>query len=262
MTQSSLAVSRDGQDWALLNTSPDIGVQLQRTPQLHPRGLRDSPIKAVVLTNGDIDHIAGLLTLREKTAFDLYATAAGLRIIEDNAVFQVLDPSLVSRCAMMLDTAIEPLRGLRITPFAVPGKIPLFQEGEDAPDLATMGEMTIGLVLEAGERRVAYIPGCAALPDWLLETLHDVDLVLFDGTVWDDADMQRAGTGLKTGQRMGHIALNGPAGTLERCRDLTARKILVHINNTNPVLQPNSDARARVRAAGWGVAYDGMELSL
>ncbi|MEL7091260.1 MAG: pyrroloquinoline quinone biosynthesis protein PqqB [Pseudomonadota bacterium] len=261
MTQSSLAVSIDGKTWAVLNASPDIRAQLDACPAMHPPQLRGSPIASVVLTNGDIDHIAGLLTLREKTAFDVYATAAGLDILASNTVFGVLDPDLVSRHAIVLDQSFQPVPGLIVTPFAVPGKLALFLEG-DTVNLEEVGDQTVGLMLEHDGTRVAYVPGCAAIPDWLLERFVDIDLLLFDGTVWNNDDMQRTGTGEKTGARMGHVPLNGTQGSLSRLKDLEVRKVFIHINNTNPILQPGSDARAKVLAAGWEIAHDGMELAL
>lgn len=262
MTQSSIAVSADGETWAVLNASPDISAQLLRTPQLHPKSLRHTPIGAVVLTNGDIDHIAGLLTLREKTAFTLYATSAGMEITSSNSVFNVLDADLVARETVTLDQAFEPVSGLRVTPFAVPGKVALFLEDEAALDLEAVGEQTVGLLLETQSRRAAYVPGCATVPDWLLDRLAGVDFLLFDGTVWENDDMARTGTGQKTGARMGHIALNGPDGSIARLAGLDARKMFVHINNTNPILQPDSAERAAVTAAGWEIAHDGMEILL
>lgn len=262
MTQSSIAVSADGETWAVLNASPDISAQLLRTPQLHPKSLRHTPIGAVVLTNGDIDHIAGLLTLREKTAFTLYATSAGMEITSSNSVFNVLDADLVARETVTLDQAFEPVSGLRVTPFAVPGKVALFLEDEAALDLEAVGEQTVGLLLETQSRRAAYVPGCATVPDWLLDRLAGVDFLLFDGTVWENDDMARTGTGQKTGARMGHIALNGPDGSIARLAGLDARKMFVHINNTNPILQPDSAERAAVTTAGWEIAHDGMEILL
>lgn len=262
MTQSSVAVSVDAERWVLLNASPDIGKQLMATPQLHPRSLRDTPIHAVVMTNGDIDHITGLLTLREKTAFDVWATQSGLDILKTNPVFGVLDPSLVSKTQLALDVPVEIAPGLTLTAFAVPGKVALFLEDEGNLDLKALGEQTVGLTLQSDAGRMAYIPGCAEIPDWLMGRISDVDVLLFDGTVWDDDDMPRTGAGQKTGARMGHIAINGPQGSLARLASLDCRKILVHINNTNPILQPASAARKEVELAGWEIAFDGMEIAL
>ncbi len=262
MTQSSIAVSADGTNWIVLNASPDIRVQLQKTPQLHPVGLRDTPIGAVVLTNGDIDHIAGLLTLREKTAFSLFATASGMNILSENSVFNVLDDQLVDRKIVNLEATFEPVPSLRVTAFSVPGKVALFLEDKDNLDLEAVGDQTVGLLLEANGKIAAYVPGCATLPDWLLERLSAIDLLMFDGTVWENDDMQRTGTGNKTGARMGHIALNGIDGSMRRLDALRARKVFVHINNTNPILQPQSKERSLVEQAGWEVAFDGMEITL
>lgn len=260
-TQSSIAVSADGQNWSVLNASPDIGSQLQRIPQLHPKTLRDTPISSVVLTNGDIDHIVGLLTLREKTAFTVFATQSGQDILESNSVFEVLDRQIVDRTRITLDTPFEAAPGLTITPFSVPGKVALFLEGDDL-DLKAVGEQTVGLMLETADRRVAYVPGCADLPDWLLDVFTDLDALLFDGTVWNNDEMQQTGTGKKTGARMGHVAINGAEGSLARLSGLQCRKIYVHINNTNPIWQPDSAERAQVLEAGWQIGFDGMEITL
>lgn len=262
MTQSSIAVSADRENWAVLNASPDIAAQLQRTPRLWPASLRGSPIKAVLLTNGDIDHIAGLLTLREKTPFTIFATQSGIDILKTNSVFNVLDAGLVERKKMFTEQSFQPVPGLTVTPFSVPGKVALFLEDESSLDHEAVGDQTIGLLLETGDKRAAYIPGCATLPDWLLQQLDAVDLLLFDGTVWENDDMQRTGTGQKTGARMGHVALNGKGGSLERISAISARKVLIHINNTNPILQPDSTERAQVIKQGWDIAFDGMEISL
>ena len=261
MTQSSVAVSVDGGQWVVLNASPDIRLQLERVAALHPQGLRHSPIAATVLTNGDIDHIAGLLTLREKTRLDVYATSAGLDILGSNSVFGVLDETLVTRREIVLDHPFEPVAGLVLTPFAVPGKVALFLEG-DQLNLEEVGEQTVGLMIDAGGKRVAYIPGCAKVPDDLLQRVTGSDMLLFDGTVWHNDDMQRTGTGTKTGARMGHLPLNGPGGSLERWAGFGGRKILIHINNTNPILQPSSPERATVVRKGWEIAYDGMDITL
>ncbi|MEX0286049.1 MAG: pyrroloquinoline quinone biosynthesis protein PqqB [Paracoccaceae bacterium] len=261
MTQSSVAVSADGACWAVFNASPDIGAQLARTPALHPQSLRGTPIHSVLLTNADIDHIAGLLTLREKTPFAVRATQDVLDTLEANSVFKVLDRDLVSRDAITLEQPVEVAPSLQVTPFSVPGKVALFLEGDEVK-LQELGEQTIGLIVDDGAKRLAYVPGCAVIPDWLVDRLGDVDALLFDGTVWNNDDMQRTGTGKKTGARMGHIPMNGAQGSLERLADVPARKIYIHINNTNPILDPGSPERADILRAGWDIAYDGMELTL
>ena len=264
MTQSSVGVSADGDNWVVLNASPDIRVQLAQCKDMHPRSVRHTPIRSIVLTNGDIDHIAGLLTLREKTELSIFATAETASAVHDNSVFGVLDRTLVSFEPIVLDAKFEPAPGLSILPFAVPGKVPLFLEGNNADlDLKAMGEQTIGLCLSAGGRTLYYIPGCADLPDWLVERLSDADLLLFDGTVWEDDDMRRTGTGQKTGGRMGHISITGPEGSLARLSGLSeCRKVYIHINNTNPILQPEGLERETAMTAGWEIAQDGMRFEI
>lgn len=259
MTQSSVAVSVDGRAWALLNASPDIGVQVRASPALAPQGLRDSPIRAVVVTNGDVDHIAGLLTLRERGAFTLCATPATLSALADNPVFGVLDPAFVSRQAISLDHPFTLLRGLEVTAYAAPGKVPLYLEGETVETRLT-GEQTVGLRLAGGGRIVHYLPGCADLLPDLIDRLEEADVILFDGTVWADDDMIRSGTGPRTGARMGHMAMSGAGGSLARLSHLRARRIYTHVNNTNPVLLPGPEREA-VLAAGWEIAFDGMEIA-
>lgn len=262
MTQSSVAISVDGLDWVVLNASPDIGAQLLAVPALHPRSLRGTPIKSVVLTNADIDHIAGLLTLREKTPFQVFATHGTHEVLTANSVFGVLDSELVDRADIRLGEPFEPAANLWMTPFAVPGKVALFLEGEDL-DLKAMGEQTIGLRISDGQSVLYYVPGCAELPDWLLERFDDADMLLFDGTVWENDEMQQTGTGAKTGARMGHIAMTGDQGSLARLAGLTGcRKVFIHINNTNPVWQPDGPERARVEREGWTIAQDKMSLEI
>lgn len=264
MTQSSVAVSADGTGWVLLNASPDLRVQMEATGELHPTGVRTSPLRAVVVTNGDVDHIAGLLTLREKTAFDLFATPATLKVLSDNPVFGVLDPDCVKKKTVTLEKPFSPVLDLEITAYAVPGKVPLYLEGSafDLAQTKELGEQTIALRIESARGVFHYLPGCADIPDWLCERLSDADLVLFDGTVWADDDMLQSKTGQKTGARMGHVAMAGPQGSLALLAGLSSRRIYIHINNTNPVLLPEAPERAQVIAAGWELAHDGMEVAL
>jgi pyrroloquinoline quinone biosynthesis protein B len=277
-SQSSVAVSADGDNWVLLNASPDLRQQLFERHQLHPRGgVRHSPVRAVVLTNGDVDHVAGLLTLRERHPLAVYATGRVLSVLADNAIFNVLNPEFVARRQIRLGERFEPQSregeglGLAITPFAVPGKVALYLEDDRASggNFGTVEEDTIALSIEtlrangAGVRRFLYVPACAAPAPALAAAMAGADLMLFDGTLWQDDEMLQQGAGSKTGRRMGHMSLSGPDGTLAAFADSpVARKVLIHINNTNPILLADSPERAAVEAAGWEVAYDGLEITL
>ena len=261
-TQSSVAFSANGDDWAIINASPDIRDQMARTVALHPADLRRSPVKSVLLTNGDIDHVAGLLTLREQQAFNLFATAEIHQIIADNPIFQALNPDFVTRTSIVLDEPFELVTGITARLIAVPGKVPLYLEGETV-QTDVVGEQTVGVQLDASGKRVFYIPGCATLPIGLKARIEDADLVMFDGTLWQDDEMVRAGLSQKTGQRMGHMSMSGPAGSIAAFEGVdVGQKVFVHMNNTNPVLRPDSAEKALAEQAGWIVAQDGMEFEI
>lgn len=262
-TQSSLAVSVDQEHWLLINASPDLRQQVAQNAALQPKtGLRHTPIKAVLLTNGDVDHVAGLLSLREGQPFNIFSTSRVLDSLAGNSVFNVLSSSLVERSAVPLHAAFEPVRGLRVTLFPVPGKEPLWLENGE-PVIGEETETTVGAILEAGGRRLAYIPGCALVTDSVRRHIQHVDALLFDGTVFRDDDLVRTGVGQKTGWRMGHMPMTGENGSIQALADLpVGQKIFVHLNNTNPVLVEDSIERTVVEQAGWQVAYDGMRLVL
>ncbi|MGO4339771.1 pyrroloquinoline quinone biosynthesis protein PqqB [Labrys sp. KB_33_2] len=262
-TQSSIAVSANGVDWLLLNASPDIRQQILAVPALQPKEFpRHSPIAAVLLTNGDVDHVAGLLGLRERQAFTLYGTAETLDSLADNRVFDVLARDVVRRQAVLPGQGFEAVPGLTVTLVPVPGKLPLWRENEPMR-LGEESEATVGAILACGSRRIAYIPGCAAVPPWLRETIADADLLLFDGTLWEDDEMIRHGVGTKTGRRMGHMPIAGPDGSMAALADLPVRqRVFIHLNNTNPVLVEGSPEQRTVEAAGWQVAHDGMVFRL
>jgi pyrroloquinoline quinone biosynthesis protein B len=261
-TQASLAVSTDGRDWVLLNASPDLRAQIQVTPALRPRGMpRGSPISGVVLTGAEVDQVAGLLTLRERGGFAVYATAETLTAIEDNPIFDVLAADVVQRQPVALAQAFALPNGLQAELFAVPGKAPLYLETDD-PELAAETGVNVGAEIIGDGARLVYVPGAAAITQQLLERLQRADVVLFDGTLFDDREMIVSGTGTKTGRRMGHMPLDGADGTLAQLGGLSGRRILTHINNTNPILVDGSPQRLKVEAAGFEVAQDGMEISL
>jgi pyrroloquinoline quinone biosynthesis protein B len=262
-TQSSLAVSADGDSWLLINASPDLLRQFASTAELHPRlSLRDTPIAAVLVTNGDVDHVAGLLSLRESQSFVLHATGRVLDMLAANPIFDVLSPRFVTRTAVRLGVPFRPMRDLTVTLFPVPGKVPLWLE-DGEPEIGEVGEATAGVMIEGGGRRLAYIPGCATVTDEVRARIDGVDVLMFDGTVHEDDDLVRAGVGEKTGRRMGHMPMSGASGSIAALADARiGRRVFVHINNTNPVLVEDSPERREVEQAGWTVAYDGMAITL
>ncbi len=261
-TQASLAVSGDGRRWTLLNASPDLRAQVQATPALQPRGgTRGSPIEAVVLTGGEIDQTAGLLSLRERSPFTLIATAATLAAVAGNPMFGALASDMVARRAITPGEKFALGGNLQAELFMVPGKVPLYLEGEN-PDTAEESAANVGVEISDGRARLTYVPGAAAMTPALKARLARADAILFDGTLYTDDEMIRSGTGSKTGRRMGHMPIEGADGSLAALADVNARRIFVHINNTNPILVDGSPERARVNAAGWEVAEDGMEIVL
>ena len=272
-TQSSIALSANDEDWIICNASPDLRQQIADNPFLHPsQGLRHSPLKAVVLTNADVDHIAGLLNLRESQPLRLYATERVLSVLEANSVFNVLNPRFVTREPMRLDEPLPVLRhdgeetGVEVVPFAVPGKVALWLEDESkGPDFGSVEEDTIALEVRdaGGATRLFYVPACARMTDALAARLSDAELVLFDGTLWTDDEMVRGGVGVKTGRRMGHMSISGEDGTLAAFAPLgVERKVFIHINTTNPVLLDDSEERRSLAGKGWEVAWDGMALDV
>ena len=269
-TQASLAVSGDGERWFLINASPDLREQIQAQAILHPkRGLRSSPIEGVILTGADVDAIAGLLHMRERQAFTLYGSDRVLDVLKANPIFNVLSDECVRRETVPLGQTFEPRHvdgsgsGLEIELFDVPGKVALYLETGSSPqELAGKAGDTVGVEILSKGKRLVYIPGCAGMTDGLKQRLAGSSTVLFDGTLWRDDEMVRAGLGPKTGQRMGHMSVSGPDGTVAAFRDIAvARKILVHINNSNPILLDDSAERRALGVEGWEVAYDGMEVS-
>jgi pyrroloquinoline quinone biosynthesis protein B len=221
--------------------------------------LRGSPIDAVVLTGAEIDQIAGLLSLRENTPFALYATPASHAAVAANAMFGAMGS--MTRRAVNPGEHFTLADGIEATLFMVPGKLPLYLEGE-APELDNESAANVGIELQRENARLLFVPGAAAVTDAMRERFARADVVLFDGTLFTDDEMIRVGAAQKTGRRMGHMPIDGEDGSLRALDGLSARRIFVHINNTNPILVDDSAERRRVEAAGWQVAEDGMEIVL
>lgn len=268
-TQTSVAVSADGERWALVNCAPEILSQIQSVAALRPRGAgRHTPLASVLLTNADIDHVAGLLSLREAQPFVLMATPAVHSVLRASSAFDVLADDVVDRRDVALGASFQLVDGVTAEIFPVPGKIALYLEKREQQETGVVatnveGEQTIGVELRSGDRRVVFIPGCAGMTDALRTRLEGADAVLFDGTVWQDDEMIRAGVGTKTGRRMGHMCMSGEDGSMAALDGVNVgRRIYVHINNTNPVLIDGSIERIEANRAGWEIAEDGMEIAL
>jgi pyrroloquinoline quinone biosynthesis protein B len=258
-TQVSVAVSADLERWMVIGASPDLRQQILQTAALAPRqGLRHSPIAGVALLNADIDAIAGLLVLREGSPFRVFAAAPILEVLRANSVFDVLDPALVERIPAIPGKPLDCGGGLRLTLLPMPGKIPLYLEDRAAAQPAP--GPTYAALVEVGGRSVLVAPACAEFTPAVEEILRLADVIFFDGTLYTDEEMIRAGLGRKTGRRMGHVSMSGPDGSLARLGALAARRIFIHINNTNPVLIEDSPERRAVEEAGFEIAYDGMEV--
>jgi pyrroloquinoline quinone biosynthesis protein B len=261
-TQSSLAVSADGEQWLLLNTSIDLRQQILATPALHPRGEgRNSPIASVLLTNTDVDHAAGLLALRERQPLTIWGTRRTLDTIAANRIFAVVAEDIAPRRAVALGEPFDPLPELKVELFSTPGKVPLWlEEGDVRTDQE--GEQTVGAAVEVAGRRLVYAPGCSRVTEALHARIEACHALFFDGTLCEDDEMIRAGLGEKTGRRMGHVPVFGPGGSLEAlARHAGVRRIYIHINNSNPMLIEGSREAQIVAAAGWEIGRDGMEVS-
>ena len=272
-SQASIAVSNDSEHWFLVNASPDLRQQLIQTPQLHPRSghLRHSPIAGVVLTNGEIDAVAGLLSMREGSPFTIYAHGRVLAILKSNSIFNVLGEKNVRRQPIEVDKAFEPAlpdgapSGIDILPFEVPGKGAWYLEGKAHPAGTEGAGDTLGLRIadRSSGKYFYFIAACARVTDELRSRLAGAPLVFFDGTVWRDDELIVAGLGDKTGQGMGHIAMAGDHGAIESLAGLDiGQKMFLHINNSNPALLRDSNERKTAELAGWQIPADGTEITL
>jgi pyrroloquinoline quinone biosynthesis protein B len=272
-TQASVAFSADEIHWFLINASPDLRQQVIATQRLHPNPgqLRHSPIAGVILTNSEIDAVAGLLSMREGSPFTIYAHTRVLAILKENSIFNVLNENNVRREPIGIDEAFQPTlpdgskSGIEILPFTVPGKGAWYLEGKAHP-AGDQGEGdTLGLRIEdkTTGRYFYFLAACARVTPDLKQRLAGAALVFFDGTVWRDDELIAAGLGTKTGQAMGHISMSGEHGAIAALADLGIdRKVFLHINNSNPALLQGSAEREIAERAGWQIAADGMELML
>ena len=258
--QECVAVSADARTWVLLNAPPDVGAHLASWPVLHPRARRDSPVAAIVLTSGELDHCLGLLAMRESQPIAVYATAAVRDGFARNAAAAALSAVVWRTLELGRDTEIrgaggEPT-GLVVEARAVPGRVP----GYLATVVSPSPEDVVALRVRDGGGRLAYCPGAARVDDAVTGALGDVDACFFDGTFWSSDELIRAGLGTRRAEEMAHAPVDD---SLVHLAGVTAkRRILIHLNNTNPLLVDDGPERAEALARGWEVAHDGMELRL
>ncbi|HKM46345.1 MAG TPA: pyrroloquinoline quinone biosynthesis protein PqqB [Terriglobales bacterium] len=269
-TQAQLALSGDGSTWFLAGASPDLAFQIESSPPLHPRELRDSPIAGVVLASADLDHVVGLLLLRELQPLRVYAAPSILRILrEENSMFgmlnradpQVLWTPMTSGAPFPLLSADGKDSGLRCEVHYLSGRFPKYVKSKDK-DLAAY-QATAALFFEsASGKRVAYVPAVGNLSDALLEKIGHANLLLFDGTFWSDDELRRVQGSGETAHQMGHIPVEESLRLLKDISINVGRKMFIHINNTNPILNEASPEHQAVLRAGWEVAEDNCELEL
>jgi pyrroloquinoline quinone biosynthesis protein B len=267
-TQSSIAVSEDGVDWVLINASPDILVQIRANPALQPaRAVRDSGIAAVLLMDAQIDHVTGLLMLRERgSPVPLYATE---QVLADLAQALPITRVLGHYCGIDAHPlaingtplTIAPLHQTTFLPVPLLSKAPPYSPHRNDPHPGD----NIGLMLEdsVSGARVFYAPGLGEITEAVAAAMRTADVLMVDGTCWSDDEMLTLGLSKKTARMMGHLAQSGPGGMIELLDSMPARrKILIHINNSNPVLRDDSPERAELAAHGIELAYDGMDIDL
>jgi len=269
-TQVQVAVSADDLSWYLLSASPDLPRQIEAFSKLHPSARsRETPIAALVLPGADLDQVLGLILLRESQPLRVYASASIRRIImENNIIFamvrnQIVWEELTPETECELTSVDGRKSGIRCLPFALAGKYPHYVSTEMAAALPSH-EALLGLRLEApGGGTLVYMPGAPSIEAAWIEHLENCDLLLFDGTFWTDDELIRIQGSGRSARQMGHMPISGADGSLQRLANLKRpRKIFIHVNNTNPVLDEDSAEYRQVRESGWEVARDGLEFRL
>jgi pyrroloquinoline quinone biosynthesis protein B len=264
-TQAQLAFSASGERWWLLNASPDLRSQIEATPALHPRSApRDTPIAGAILTSADADQVLGLLLLREFQPLEIYATPSVRRVLtEGNSLFRLLER--VQGQSRWKDIVpgqeFSPEPGVNVHPVSLPGAFPSYAERRE--DLAAE-EAVLALVVEsASGKRLLYAPALPQASGEVAEQMEACDIALVDGTFWSDDELRRVRGSGPGAREIGHVPISGAGGSLQSLRSVRRpRKIYIHINNTNPVLDEDSAERRQVRDGGWEIADDGWEFEL
>ncbi len=266
-TQSSIAVSSDNQNWLLINASPDIRAQLEAFPSIQPKhGLRDTGIKAVLLIDSQIDHTTGLLMLREGKPLDIYCTEMVKQDLTSGfPIFNMLSHyCTVNHHPVPIDGGsftIPAIADLRFYTQALKSKAPPYSPHRYDPHDGD----NIGLIIEqiSTGKKAFYSPGLGEIEPHVLSAMQIADCILVDGTFWTNDEMVTMGISQKRAREIGHLPQSGEGGMIEVLNSVSkTRKILIHINNTNPILDEDSEPRKILDAAGIEVAYDGMEIDL
>ena len=270
-SQVQVAVSSDNSNWYLLSASPDLPRQIEGFPELHASTkARETPIAALVLPGGDLDQVLGLILLRESQPLRAYATPSIRKIIMENNIIFAMVKNQISWDDVLPGREFELVSiggtnsGIRCLPFSLTGNYPHYVSQAQAsslpPDQALLG---LRLQHSSGGGTVVYMPGMPSIEESWLEYLEDCDLLLIDGTFWTDDELIRIQGSGRTARQMGHLPLSGPGGSLEQLSRLKRpRKIYIHVNNTNPILDEDSPECHHVRRAGWEIAQDGAEFEL
>jgi pyrroloquinoline quinone biosynthesis protein B len=266
-TQSSIAVSENGTDWVLLNASPDIRQQLFEFKAAQPaRKLRDTGITSVILMDSQLDHTTGLLTLREGCPMNVWCTemvhqdlTSGFPVFNmlkhwnGGLQYNEINPKQAFK--------IDGFENLEFLPLIIKSAAPPYSPHRNDPHDGD----NIALIIKdhKTQKQLFYAPGLGKIDDQIMQIMQSSDCVMIDGTLWTDDEMQHTGVGTKTGREMGHLYISGEGGSLSYLNQLsTPKKVLIHINNTNPILNENSSQFAELKANGVEVAYDGMQIEL
>jgi pyrroloquinoline quinone biosynthesis protein B len=260
-TQPAVAISADGVRWSLLNAGPDLRVQLADFPALHPRaGTRDVPLDSVVLSSAELDHVLGLLVLREALSFRIVSTRwVREAILDHNAAWRLLEPAW-GTAPLDAPIALDRAGSLELRFFPVPPKLPAYLRDLAKPH----AETTVGLRITEPRtgKRLAFVPGLASLDSATLAELAAADVRFVDGTFFTADELRAVKPGAPPASAMGHVPITGPDGSLAALAGMTGRTYYIHMNCTNPVLHAASPERARVRRAGAEIASDGLEIEL
>jgi pyrroloquinoline quinone biosynthesis protein B len=267
--QLQAAFSPDGEKWFLINASPDLRFQIESNSELQPlalHGKRNTPIQGIILTSADLDQVLGLLLLREFQPLTVYATALVRRALEANSFFRMLErvPNQLTWVqidpgkAFILDDTVT------CTPIPLAGSLPHYARELNTEGLNPdePGQAAIGLLLESDGRRLAYTPSVPEVTESLRTIYSSCDVILVDGTFWSDSELNRTHSGTPLARSIGHIPMSGIDGSIALLADITTpRKVFIHINNTNPVLDSRSAEYKSLSDAGWHIGQDGWQLS-